>query len=80
MQTPPPALNNHNAVDSLDPMFSDEETEASPTKNIKIEDEEEDVPLGTLIIGIFLMLLARAFRLILVSVPFVSESQIERET
>lgn len=39
-----PVINNHNAVDNIEATFSDDETE--PAKPIKIEEEDEDVPLG----------------------------------
>jgi hypothetical protein len=46
----PPVINNHDTVvEIVDPSFSDEENDAaaaSPTKIIKIDDEEDDVPLG----------------------------------
>ena len=50
---PTPVINNHVAVENTDPTFSDDENEGSPVKIIKIDDEEDDIPLGANLLNCF---------------------------
>ena len=70
VRTPPPVgMNNHdlaNAMDAanVDPGFSDDETEASPAKIVRIEIEDDEVPERERLMPLYY--LSRVLRLIFV--------------
>ena len=76
---PSPVINNHNSVENVDPAFSDDESEPTPPKIIKIEDEEDELPLGAYLRIIF-QFLAIVYAFSNVYYSFASGSQIKRKT